>query len=87
MYLSYYNLAEKPFQIDTDPRFLSVWREDMQEALAVLKYGVLDRNGFVVLTGGIGTGKTTLLTRCWKVWATMFWSLTSTIPSSTHWTF
>lgn len=60
MYLSYYNLAEKPFQIDTDPRFL--WfGEKHQEALAVLKYGVLDRNGFVVLTGGIGTGKTTLL--------------------------
>jgi type II secretory pathway predicted ATPase ExeA/tetratricopeptide (TPR) repeat protein len=53
-------LAEKPFQIDTDPRFL--WfGEKHQEALAVLKYGVLDRNGFVVLTGGIGTGKTTLL--------------------------
>jgi type II secretory pathway predicted ATPase ExeA/TolA-binding protein len=60
MYLSYYNLAEKPFRIDTDPRFL--WfGEKHQEALAVLKYGVLDRNGFVVLTGGIGTGKTTLL--------------------------
>ncbi len=60
MYLSYYNLAEKPFKIDTDPRFL--WfGEKHQEALAVLKYGVLDTNGFVVLTGGIGTGKTTLL--------------------------
>jgi type II secretory pathway predicted ATPase ExeA/cytochrome c-type biogenesis protein CcmH/NrfG len=60
MYLSYYNLAEKPFRIDTDPRFL--WfGEKHQEALAVLKYGVLERNGFVVLTGGIGTGKTTLL--------------------------
>ena len=60
MYLSYYNLTEKPFRIDTDPRFL--WfGEKHQEALAVLKYGVLDRNGFVVLTGGIGTGKTTLL--------------------------
>ncbi|MFZ0727087.1 MAG: AAA family ATPase [Desulfobacterales bacterium] len=60
MYLSFYNLSEKPFRIDTDPRFL--WfGEKHQEALAVLKYGVLDRNGFVVLTGGIGTGKTTLL--------------------------
>ena len=60
MYLSYYNLAEKPFQIDTDPRFL--WfGEKHRDALAVLQYGVLDRNGFVVLTGGIGTGKTTLL--------------------------
>ncbi|MDZ7582610.1 MAG: tetratricopeptide repeat protein [Deltaproteobacteria bacterium] len=60
MYLSHYNLAEKPFRIDTDPRYL--WfGEKHQEALSVLKYGVLDRNGFVVLTGGIGTGKTTLL--------------------------
>lgn len=60
MYDSFYNLTEKPFQISTDPRFLWLG-EKHQEALANLKYGLLDRNGFIVLTGDIGTGKTTLV--------------------------
>ncbi len=60
MYDSFYNLAEKPFQIDTDPKFL--WRgEKHREALANLQYGLLNQNGFVVLTGDVGTGKTTLV--------------------------
>lgn len=60
MYLSFYNLAEKPFNISTDPRFL--WRgEKHQEALANLRYGLLEANGYVVLTGDVGTGKTTLV--------------------------
>jgi len=60
MYGSFYNLVEKPFSISTDPRFL--WcGEKHNEALANLKYGVMERNGFVVLTGDIGTGKTTLV--------------------------
>jgi len=60
MYLSHYNLLEKPFQITTDPKFL--WPgEKHQEALAVLKYGVLHSKGFVLLTGDMGTGKTTLI--------------------------
>lgn len=60
MYDSFYNLTEKPFKISTDPRFLWLG-EKHQEALANLKYGLLDRNGFIVLTGDIGTGKTTLV--------------------------
>jgi type II secretory pathway predicted ATPase ExeA/tetratricopeptide (TPR) repeat protein len=60
MYLSLYKLLEKPFNISTDPRFL--WRgEKHQEALANLKYGLLEPNGYVVLTGEVGTGKTTLV--------------------------
>lgn len=60
MYLSLYKLLEKPFNISTDPRFL--WRgEKHEEALANLKYGLLEPNGFVVLTGEVGTGKTTLV--------------------------
>ena len=60
MYDSFYNLAEKPFKISTDPRFL--WcGEKHAEALANLSYGLVDGNGFVVLTGDIGTGKTTLI--------------------------
>ncbi|MGD8757904.1 MAG: AAA family ATPase [Deltaproteobacteria bacterium] len=60
MYLSHYNLAEKPFQITADPRFLWLG-EKHQEALATLKYGVLDNRGFLLLTGDVGTGKTTLI--------------------------
>ena len=60
MYASFYGMTEKPFQISTDPRFLWLG-EKHREALANLKYGLLDRNGFVVLTGDVGTGKTTLV--------------------------
>lgn len=60
MYLDFYRLSLKPFQISTDPRFLWLG-EKHQEALAVLKYGILDNKGFLLLTGDVGTGKTTLL--------------------------
>src|SRR5690606_15826953 len=51
---------DKPFQISTDTRFLWL-SENHKEALATLKYGLLQQNGFVVLTGAVGTGKTTLV--------------------------
>ncbi len=60
MYLSFYHLKHKPFQISTDPRFLWLG-EKHEEALATLRYGVLDNKGFLLLTGDVGTGKTTLL--------------------------
>jgi general secretion pathway protein A len=60
MYLSYYNLSEWPFQVNSDPKFLWLG-EKHKEALATLIYGVLDQRGFVLLTGDIGTGKTTLV--------------------------
>jgi general secretion pathway protein A len=60
MYLSYYGLKEKPFQITADPKFL--WMGDKhQEALSTLKYGILENKGFVLLTGEVGTGKTVLI--------------------------
>ena len=59
MYLSQYGLKEKPFQISTDPRFLWLG-EKHREALATLKYGILHSDGYVLVTGEIGTGKTTL---------------------------
>jgi general secretion pathway protein A len=60
MYLSHYNLKEKPFQISTDPKF--IWfGEKHKEALAVLEYGVIDNKGFLLITGDVGTGKTTLI--------------------------
>ena len=60
MYLSYYQLDRKPFEITTDPNFL--WLGDKhKEALAVLRYALLDNKGFLLLTGDVGTGKTTLI--------------------------
>jgi len=60
MYLSFYKVKEKPFSINTDPRFL--WcGEQHREALANLTYGLMDENGYVVMTGDAGTGKTTLV--------------------------
>jgi general secretion pathway protein A len=60
MYLSFYNLNEKPFQISTDPKFLWLG-EKHKEALAILTYGILDNKGFLLLTGDVGTGKTTII--------------------------
>ena len=60
MYTSYYNLSAKPFQITTDMRFLWLG-DDHKEALANLSYGLLDGNGYAVLIGAIGTGKTTIV--------------------------
>ena len=60
MYLSFYQLDRKPFQINTDPNFL--WLGDKhKEALAVLRYALMDNKGFLLLTGDAGTGKTTLI--------------------------
>jgi general secretion pathway protein A len=60
MFLSFYQLNEKPFQITTDSKFLWLG-EKHREAFATLKYGVLDNKGFLLLTGEVGTGKTTLI--------------------------
>jgi general secretion pathway protein A len=60
MYLEYYNLAQKPFQINTDPAFLWLG-EKHKEALATLKYGILENKSFLLLTGDIGVGKTTII--------------------------
>jgi general secretion pathway protein A len=60
MYTSFYNLHSKPFQISSDPAFM--WfGEKHKEALATLKYGILDNKGFLLLTGDVGTGKTSLI--------------------------
>lgn len=60
MYLAHYNLKEKPFKISTDPKF--IWLgENHKETLAILEYGVLDNKGFLLITGDVGTGKTTLI--------------------------
>ena len=60
MYLSYYNLRAKPFQISADPKFLWLG-EKHKEALATLKYAIVENKGILALTGDVGTGKTTLI--------------------------
>jgi len=62
MYQSYFGLAEAPFSIAPDPRFLYLSQRH-QEALAHLLYGVNGGGGFVLLTGEVGAGKTTVC-RC-----------------------
>lgn len=59
MYAEYFGLNEKPFSIAPDPRYLYM-SESHQEALAHLLYGLQTEGGFVLLTGEIGTGKTTI---------------------------
>src|SRR5262245_49536096 len=60
MYLTFYGLTDKPFNATPDPRFLYM-SAGHREALAQLLYGTQERKGFIVLTGKVGTGKTTLL--------------------------
>ena len=60
MYLSFYDLKLKPFEISPDPQFLWLG-EKHKEAFAALKYGILENKGFMALTGDVGTGKTTIV--------------------------
>src|SRR3989442_1544141 len=60
MYLTFYGLKEKPFNATPDPKFLCL-TPGHREALAQLVYSVQENRGFLVLTGEVGTGKTTLL--------------------------
>lgn len=59
MYHEFYALREKPFSLSPDPRFLFL-SDSHREALAHLLYGIEQGEGFIVLTGEVGTGKTTL---------------------------
>ncbi|HET6929550.1 MAG TPA: AAA family ATPase [Candidatus Acidoferrum sp.] len=60
MYKSFFGLRENPFNINPDPRFLHRTPR-IQEALDQLIYGVQNRKGLLLLTGEVGTGKTTLI--------------------------
>ncbi len=60
MYLDFYNLKREPFSLSPDPRFLFL-APSHKEALAYLKYGLIQQKGFVVIIGEVGTGKTTLI--------------------------
>ena len=60
MYTDFYNLKEKPFNLSPSSRFLYLG-DAHKEALALLTYGLTERQGFVLLTGEVGTGKTTMV--------------------------
>ena len=60
MYLKFYGLTEKPFELTPNPKFL-FQTPGHREALAQLIYGVQEQKGFMLMTGEVGTGKTTLL--------------------------
>lgn len=60
MYEAFYGLREKPFSILPDPDLI-YWDKNHRLAFAMLEFGVLNSAGFVVITGEIGSGKTTLV--------------------------
>jgi general secretion pathway protein A len=72
LYQEYFGLKEPPFSIAPDPRYLFM-SEQHREALAHLTYGIESDSGFILLTGEVGTGKTTV-SRC----------LLEQIPPDTH---
>jgi general secretion pathway protein A len=63
MYTAFYGLSEKPFSLTPDPRYLFL-AGSHREALAHVLYGVEQGDGFISVTGEVGTGKTTL---CWTL--------------------
>jgi general secretion pathway protein A len=59
MYTSYFGLKENPFNLTPDPQYFFLSQQH-SEALNHLIYGINEKKGFIVVTGGIGTGKTTI---------------------------
>ena len=72
MYLNFFQLNEFPFNVTPDPRFL-FFSERHREAFESLLYGVEHRKGFIVLTGEVGCGKTTICR-----------SVLNSLPGTTH---
>jgi general secretion pathway protein A len=62
MYKSFFGLRVAPFNVNPDPRFLYM-TQGVREALASLSYGIYNRKGIVLLTGEVGTGKTTVINK------------------------
>lgn len=59
MYKEFYGLKEKPFSLTPDPKFLYLSQKH-REAMEHIGYGIAQKEGFVLITGDIGTGKTTI---------------------------
>lgn len=68
MYEKYFGFTGKPFRLAPDPRFFYASRGH-KRAMAYLLYGVKQGEGFIVITGDVGTGKTTLLNNLLRVLA------------------
>jgi len=62
MYKAFFGLRVEPFSVSPDPRFLCL-TSAVEEALTSLSYGIYNRKGIVLLTGEVGTGKTTIINR------------------------
>jgi general secretion pathway protein A len=62
MYKKFFGLRENPFNVNPDPRYLFL-TEHTEETLASLTYGIQHRRGFILLTGEVGTGKTTIVNK------------------------
>jgi len=60
MYIDFYGFREKPFNLTPDPRFIFL-SKNHREAFAHLLYGIKSRAGFILLTGEVGSGKTTVI--------------------------
>jgi general secretion pathway protein A len=60
MYEAFFNLTKKPFELVPDPQFMYLSRSH-KKALTYLDYGIRERAGFILLTGDVGSGKTTLI--------------------------
>jgi general secretion pathway protein A len=72
MYLDFFQLNEFPFNVTPDPRFL-FFSDRHREAFDSLLYGVEHRKGFIILTGEVGCGKTTICR-----------SILNSLPGTTH---
>ena len=66
MYFPYYGLKDKPFELAPDGSYVYM-SETHKEGLATLRYGVIANKGFLLLTGGVGVGKTTILNALLKM--------------------
>ena len=75
MYKKFFGLRENPFNVNPDPRYLFL-TEHTEEALASLTYGIQNRRGFILLTGEVGTGKTTILNKL------LGWLHRQTVPTA-----
>ena len=60
MYEAFFNLRKKPFELVPDPEFMFLSRSH-KKALTYLDYGIRERAGFILLTGDVGSGQTTLI--------------------------
>ncbi len=65
MYTSYYHLNAKPFQLKPDPNFFFA-SAGHKRAMAYLEYGMSQEEGFIIITGEVGAGKTTLVRNLFK---------------------